>query len=242
MSLSKNHIKRLKKYKLKKFRDADGIFIVEKWKNIDIFLKAGYKPVELYASVPPSTDIPYNEISPKTLKEISLLKNPYDAYAVFRKPRPPVFDPAQTTIFLYRIQDPGNLGTVIRSAAWFGVEQIVCSPGSTDFYHPKTLQSAAGAWVNVRLFQMPFEELIRKTSLPVWAADMNGENMFETDFPEKFVLVMGNEGSGIPVNIKEKSGKIISIPGSQKFSTESLNVSIATGIIIAEWFRNKSKQ
>ncbi len=242
-SLTKNKIKFLRKLKQKKYRDAEGVFIVERLKNILPFLENGHKPLELYTTVeihyPLLKDIPVIRISPDQLQQISSLQNPYDALAVFQKPQERSFKPEGMILLLDHISDPGNLGTLLRTADWFGIRQVVCSPGSVDIYNPKTVQASMGALAKVRVFYEEPEKIISQHKLPLFLAHMQGENLFRTELPENCFVLLGNEAQGIsPAYMKLPHTKI-SIPPRNKPAVESLNVAISGAIIMAHWAKNK---
>ncbi len=240
MALSKNRIKQLRKLHTKKHRDATGHFIVERLKAIEIFLQAGYRPVEFYVleGVHPPGEIPYETVTKGELKQISALKSPYDALAVFKKPAwQPDFE--RSFLYLDHINDPGNLGTIIRTADWFGMRQVVCSPGSADVFNPKAVQATMGALANVKVFYMQPDDFFNQVKHPVWAADMRGQNVFTLHWPEEFVLVMGNEANGISASLKKYIQRRITIPHAADKRTESLNVAISASVIMAQWFAHR---
>ncbi len=240
MALSKNRIKHIRKLHTKKYRDQTGLFIVERLKAINLFLHAGFKPVELYA-IPDSPGLPQVPFLPVTkaeLQRISTLKKPYDALAVFPKPawKP---DYRQSFLYLDHINDPGNLGTVIRTADWFGVRQIVCSPGSADVFNPKTVQATMGALANLKVFYIEPADFFPRINLPVFAAGMQGENTFNIPWPHRAVLVLGNEAHGISPELIPYTNRQITIPHDPAKKSESLNVAIAAAVILGTWFAHR---
>ncbi len=242
-TLSKNKIKYIKKLRLKKYRDTEGLFIVEKLKTIVPYLENGFELVELYSTE--DFDHPQVEnhkvltISHKELKQISNLKNPHDALAVFKKPTIKELELKGMLLGLESIQDPGNLGTIIRTAEWFGIKQIVCSEDTADIYNPKTIQAAMGSLAHMQVYYTSLEKWLKNARLPVVITDMQGKNVFDFNFPDDFILILGNEGHGVSHSIRNLAREAISIPGHPSHQTESLNVSVAGAIVMAEWFNQR---
>jgi len=138
------------------------------------------------------------------------------------------------------IQDPGNLGTLIRLADWFGIAQIICSEDTVDFYNPKVIQASMGSFVRVNIVYQNLENFLQKTKNPIIGTDMEGSNFYQFAFPDRFNLVLGNEGNGIRPEIEKLLTDKITIPRfGQSKATESLNVSMAAGIILGQIFKGK---
>jgi len=167
---------------------------------------------------------------------MSLLQHPKDSIAVCElKNQTPIS--ADIQLVLDNIQDPGNLGTIIRLADWFGIEQIICSENTVDFYNPKVIQATMGSFTRVNIVYQNLKELLQNTDRPVFGTDMTGKNLYKTDFPKSFYLVLGNEGNGISPEIKNLVTENLTIPRFGRLqSTESLNVSMAAGIILGQVF------
>ena len=177
------------------------------------------------------------EISPNELKKISFLQHPKDSVAVCELREEKLLKNVPIQLILDGIQDPGNLGTIIRLADWFGISQIICSEDTVDFYNPKVIQASMGSFVRVNIVYENLEENLTNSPYPILGTDMEGENIFNFPFPEKFNLVLGNEGNGIRPEIKKIITEIITIPRFGKSqATESLNVSMAAGIILGQIF------
>jgi TrmH family RNA methyltransferase len=140
------------------------------------------------------------------------------------------------TLLLDEIQDPGNLGTIMRIADWFGIPNVICSTNCADAYNPKTIQATMGAFLRVRTFRLNLTEFCRNFSaLPVYGAVLGGENLFQTKLNKNALIVIGNEGKGISPDMIQQLTHRIEIPANGQ--AESLNAAIATGIICAA-FRN----
>ena len=160
-----------------------------------------------------------------------------------RKSREKFFMSALETriqIILDGIQDPGNLGTIIRLADWFGIEQIICSNDTVDVYNPKVIQATMGSFLRVNVVYTNLESYLTNYKYPVFGTDMDGKNIYKTEFPAKFSVIFGNEGNGIRPSTEELISQMITIPRFGKYkSTESLNVSMSAGIILGQIFSNK---
>ena len=180
-----------------------------------------------------------HQITERELQKISLLQHPKDSVAVCELQENKSIE-APVQLVLDNIQDPGNLGTIIRLADWFGIEQIICSPNSVDVYNPKVIQATMGSFTRVNVVYQEIEQLLEEADRPVFGTDMVGKNLYSIDFPERFYLILGNEGNGIRPIIKKLVSDNITIPRFGKLqSTESLNVSMAAGIILGQIFSQK---
>jgi len=245
-SLSARLQKLVRKLHSKKYRDRTGLFLVERLKNIDAYMQAGWTP-EFFVTLHPETfpyagAAPVYEVSREVLSRIGTLKNPYDMLAVFRK-RPPCHRcPLRGLIpILDNVQDPGNLGTVMRTADWFGITCIYATPGSVDAYHPKTVQAAMGAQARVRVCHRAVDDFRTPDDIPLWAASMEGENLFTASLPRNFFLLFGNEGHGYSPEWKSLLRRTVRIPAAPGKVSESLNLSVSAAVCMAEWFRRYGK-
>ena len=212
---------------------VEGNKIIKELKNSPFIIR------EIYSNDDTGLDFAKSKIRPITereLKKISLLQHPKDSVAVCElRNQSPI--PADIQLVLDNIQDPGNLGTIIRLADWFGIEQIICSENTVDFYNPKVIQATMGSFTRVNIVYQNLKELLQNTDRPVFGTDMTGKNLYKTDFPKSFYLVLGNEGNGISPEIKNLVTENLTIPRFGRLqSTESLNVSMAAGIILGQVF------
>jgi len=239
--VSKSQIKLITSLQQKKYRIKHDLFFVEGTKVIQEFYGAGWKIYALFSTekldfVPESK---VTLISENELKKISALKSPNKALAVFYLPKPEILQQIDFMVALDGIRDPGNLGTIIRLCDWFGIKQIICSEDTVDCFNPKVLQASMGSLARVQLHYLDLEDFFdRVNKLPVYGAFMDGENVYKEKLPRQAVLLMGNEGSGISSTLEKSISKRISIPqfGSQQ-QTESLNVAMATSILLSEFHR-----
>ncbi len=239
--VSKNQIKLITSLQQKKYRQKNDLFFAEGTKVISEFYKSGWKLHTLFSTenlpfIPPSkTEL----ISDPDLKKISALKTPHTALAVFYIPEQLKEIESTFTVVLDGIQDPGNLGTIIRLCDWFGVKQLVCSIDTVDCFNPKVVQSSMGSLSRVNVVYTDLEDFLSKNNnLPVYGAFMDGENIYRQKLPKNAILVLGNEGNGISSKTEQLITSKITIPrfGPDQL-TESLNVSTAAAIILSEFHR-----
>lgn len=238
--LTAHKIKVFQSLEKKKFRQKYNLFLVEGNKIISELKNSRYKIKEIFSTEPSEIQFPKTEvhlISERDLKKISFLQSPKDSVAVVEIPEPNFLPNQNIQIILDGIQDPGNLGTIIRLCDWFGIEQIICSLDTVDLYNPKVIQSTKGSFTRVNVYYTDIEEFLQNSDSENIGTDMVGENIYQFCFPEKFNLILGNEGNGMRPNVEKLVSKNVTIPrfGKNK-STESLNVSMATGIILGQIF------
>jgi TrmH family RNA methyltransferase len=241
--LSKSQINLLKSLQHKKFRREHGFFLVEGHKSIIEFINSDYQVDTVYhiSAFDPkvlklSQKINLCEISVTELEKISSLKTPQDVVALVRMPQWPILEQSDLegkfSLVLDGIQDPGNLGTIIRIADWFGMEHVICSEDTVDVYNPKVIQACMGSLARVSVHYIDLSELLSSIKLPVFGALLDGENIYDINFGTGGLVVMGNEGNGIRPEIQKRITQAITIPRVGK--AESLNVAIATAIFCSE--------
>lgn len=210
-------------------------------KSVQEFLKSDFQLDKIYA-VETKFDLTLNDkieiISVDELKKISFLKTPNQVLAVFKMPMVQKAKLKGLTLALDSINDPGNLGTIIRLCDWFGIEQIICSIDTVDCYNPKVVQSTMGSLTRVNVLYFDLKEFITAYNDEVFGTFMEGNNIYQADLPKKGMIVMGNEANGISSEIEKLITQKISIPafGTQQ-ETESLNVATATAIVLSEFKR-----
>ena len=183
------------------------------------------------------------EVTQEELIRASLQKTPQDVLAIFEQPSYEMQAEVisrSLCLALDDIQDPGNLGTIIRVADWFGIEHIFCSLGTVDVYNPKTIQATMGALARVKLHYCDLPSLIASLAdIPVYGTFLDGDNMYEKELTSHGLIVMGNEGNGVSAEVGRLVNERLYIPNypPQRETSESLNVAMATGIICAEFRR-----
>ena len=239
MSLSKNHIKLITSLSQKKYRQKHKLFVVEGVKVVQEFLNSSYE-LEIVFSTDTdfsSTD-KFIEVTDQELKKISSLKNPNKVLAIFKIPNQ--INPIMGGLILAldSINDPGNLGTIIRLCDWFGIEQLVCSNETVDCFNSKVVQASMGSLTRVAISYLDLKKYLQNASVPIFIADMDGLNVYKTKLPDSAVLVLGNEANGISDEIKQLVTTKITIPRYGAFQqTESLNVATASAILLSEFRR-----
>lgn len=246
--LSKNKQKLLRQLASKKHRDELGLFIAEGPKVVGDLL--GHLDCHLVFATRSWLDAnrveadEVIEVTQEELERISLLKTPRDVLAVFRHPadKDALQAPAhELTLALDGVQDPGNLGTIIRIADWFGINHIFCSPDTADAFSPKTVMATMGAIARVQVHYLPLSELFAAcgAEVPVYGTFLDGTNIYEQPLSSNGVVVMGNEGNGISPAVAECINRRLFIPSfpPERPTSESLNVAIATAITCAEFRR-----
>ena len=239
MSLSKNHLKLITSLSQKKYRHKYKLFVVEGVKVVQEFLNSSYELEILFSTESSFSYLDsFIEVSEQELKKISSLKTPNKVIALFKIPVEKNSSPSGLIVALDAINDPGNLGTIIRLCDWFGIDQLLCSKETVDCYNTKVVQSSMGSLTRVAISYIDLKEYLTSVSIPVFIADMDGDNIYEMKPPTSAVLVMGNEANGISNYIKEIVSTKITIPryGDSQL-TESLNVATATAILLSEFRR-----
>lgn len=246
--LSKNQIKSIVSLHSSKNRRKESKFIAEGVKIVEELLNSDFKIAAIFAV---SDWVEDNEgcaehifqVSEKELQRISMLKTPNKVLAVVDFPEINAldFEDGDLVLALDTIQDPGNLGTIIRIADWFGINKIVCSNDTADVFNPKVVQATMGAFSRVKLYYTNLANWISNLpeKTPVYGTILNGDNMYETELSESGVIIMGNEGNGISGEVQQLLSKGIKIPAYGNSQMESLNVAVATSIICAEFRRKK---
>lgn len=247
MSVSKNDIKFVQSLRLKKFRQKYNNFIAEGEKiAAEALLSDTCQIIRIFALpewlhentaklslISPSA---ITEAGENDLAKISTLSTPNKVLMVLEAPQPGELPVIQTALYLDDVQDPGNLGAILRIADWFAVPQVFCSPGSVDIYNPKVVQASMGAFLRVDSQEVELEILLRRQpELPVLGAVLDGENLFTAPLPSSGLLVVGNESKGIRPATQQLLSHRISIPRAPGGGAESLNAAVATGIITSWW-------
>lgn len=238
--VSKSELKYIQSLSDKKVRLETGCFIAEGVKLVGEMIAAGYPIRAIYALDSwdaPDTSIEVNRVEAFELEKMSLLQTPNQVVAVAKMPSKTdaINLTGKLTIVLDGIQDPGNLGTIIRIADWFGVQQIVASEDTVDVYNPKVIQATMGSFMRVSVAYKNIADWLPTLQLPVYGALLEGENIFTTTLPKQGILVIGSEAKGIRENCIDFITHPVTIP--KIGGAESLNAGVATGIIVAQLTR-----
>ena len=246
--LSKSEVKYIQSLHQKKFRDNHGVFVAEGPKVVaelidqHIFpLKKIYAIESWFLENGASLQLKNEQVSivkDHELEKISFLTTPNQVLAIFGYRSESEFSPneSKVTLMLEEIRDPGNFGTIIRTADWFGINDIVCSVNCVDMYNPKVVQSTMASLGRVNVFYTSLSHVLDKFShLPLYATALTGQSLNAVEVKKPSFLLIGNEGSGVSPKMLERADKLLTIPGEG--GAESLNAAVATGILLYAFTR-----
>ena len=250
--LSKALQKRISSLENKKHRKESGLFVAEGGKTVLDLLTAGLKADKLIATTEwlqqhvISADAEVIEVSNEEMKRISFQQAPQGMMGIFHQPQytmDPTVPERELCLALDNVQDPGNLGTIIRIADWFGIENIYCSIGTADIYNPKTIQATMGAVGRVKVHYIDLPAFIAslKEKTAIYGTFLDGDDIYKKELTTAGLIIMGNEGNGISKECSKHVTEKLFIPNypTGRETSESLNVSVATAIICSE-FRRRS--
>ena len=232
--ITKNQIKLIKSLRVKKNRIQSGFFIAEGEKIIDELLQSKLETVHIFSTVNKySFSDYYIPIKNAQLKQISYLKTPNKVVGLFKIPKNSVIDFNSNIIALEEINDPGNLGTIIRLCDWYGLKNIICSTNSVDCYNPKVIQASMGSISRVNISYMDLEKLVADKNHKTVMADLKGEKLRNFNFSKNQIIFFGSESNGFSKKISSKIENKITIEGLNN-NVESLNLATSVGIILYE--------
>ncbi len=248
--LSKNQIKYLRSLRLGKFRETNRSFLAEGVKLVDDLqnsrfeirsIFATHSWIESHSNLKTSGEYPVQEVTADELKKISNLVTPNEVLAVAGYPEPAAPDPGtfgKMILVLDRIQDPGNLGTIIRTADWFDIRHIFWSRDTADVYNPKVIQATMGSICRVDVHYADIRQLLTGLgkSWHIYGTAADGENIYQADLKFPAVILIGNESRGISEELHPLLNQKIGIPSGSE-GAESLNASVAAGIVCSEFYR-----
>jgi TrmH family RNA methyltransferase len=248
--VSKSQISFIKSLQQKKFRKEHSLFVAEGNKSVTEFITSGYEISTIYHTpaydaklLKLSKKVNFQDISVADMQKISSLTTPQEVLAVIHIPEWPNLSKDslrdQFTLVLDGVQDPGNLGTIIRTADWFGITNIICSEDTVDAYNPKVVQATMGSLARVNLHYTNLASLLPQLKLPIFGAMLDGNNIYTANFGTEGLVVMGNEGNGLRPEIQQLITQAITIP--RLGGAESLNVAIATALFCGELSRKRFK-
>lgn len=241
--ISKNQIKLISSLHQKKYRQLHQLFIAEGEKVIAEFLASKYDLDSLFIT-DETTVFDYidqkNLISTADLNKISCLTTPNNCLAVFKIPIQKQSDNNGLILVLDGIQDPGNLGTIVRLCDWFGITNLICSTNTVDLYNPKVVQATMGSMARVTVTYCEINTYLKQVAVPVYGTFMDGATIYDQNLPNHAVLILGNEGNGISPEIERLVTQKVAIPrfGSLQ-KAESLNVASAAAIFLSEFKRKQ---
>lgn len=252
--ISKNKIKFIRSLEYKKHRKTEGLFVAEGPKVVGDLLDAGFKARILvgkkeYLATINHTAGEIIEVTDEELHKVSFLQHPQDVLGVFEtavNSQMPIPDPISLCLALDGVQDPGNLGTIIRIADWFGIKRIYCSTDTADAFSPKTIQATMGSIARVGITYTDLEQLIDSLpeDTPIYGTLLDGNNIYKEELTDGGIIVMGNEGNGISGRIRQRINRRLLIPNYPKgqATADSLNVAVATAITCSEFRRRKESR
>jgi TrmH family RNA methyltransferase len=244
--ISKNQIKHIQSLHKARGRKKARQFIVEGPKAVGELLKSDFKVNEVFATEAWCAENTHlfpavEQISPRELERISNQKQPNQVLAVVEMPEVNAAPARIEGLYLVldTIQDPGNLGTIIRIADWFGINEVICSPDTADLFNPKVVQSTMGSISRVRVSYTALPDWLEQVAgqVPVYGTLLSGDNIYNTDLSPKGLIIIGNESKGISADVAFYVSQSIKIPSYGASETESLNAAVATGIVVAEFRR-----
>jgi TrmH family RNA methyltransferase len=245
--LTQSEIKKIRSLEKKKYRKELNLFVVEGEKMVKELLNSNFKVKTIYATqdyqLPENNkEFEYMTISEKNLERISQLKTPNKVLALAQIPHNSDIIANGLTIALDNIQDPGNMGTIIRTASWFGISSIICSKNTVDIYNSKVIQSTMGGIFKIETTYTDLEEFLiaeQRKGTPVYGTLLDGDNLYSSPLQNNGIIVMGNESKGLSPEIRQLITHPIRIPDypDGHGAIESLNVGIAAAIVMAEFRR-----
>ncbi len=235
--LSKNELKYIQSLCHKKQRQETGLFLAEGPKLVEELLESDYTVKGVYATEDwPGKNrpgIPVQLVSEQELEKISVLQTPNQVLAIVAQQTPqkePVLRD-QLVLVLDGIQDPGNMGTIIRIADWFGISQVIASEDTVELYNPKVIQSTMGSFMRVSVWYKPLLSFLKESNTAVYGALLDGRNVYQQEVLKEGLLVIGNESKGIRAELLPQISYPLTIPRIGK--AESLNAAVATGILLS---------
>ena len=247
--ISKNKIKYIRSLELKKNRNKEGKFVAEGFKVVDDLL--ALQPADLIVATQEwlhgkhfADQTEVIEVTEEELKKVSFLQHPQQVLAVFRQATSGDYsiNTNELSLALDGVQDPGNLGTIIRIADWFGITHIYCSQDTADVYNPKVVQATMGSIARVKVEYGNLLALVESlpADVPVYGTLLDGDNIYQQTLENRGLIVMGNEGKGISPALAKKVNHRLLIPNfpEGRATADSLNVAIATAITCSEFRRN----
>lgn len=234
--ISKAQVKWVRSLQTKKHRDEQGVFVAEGEKCVNDLRQS----FELLMHITP------DNASSTEIEQMSSLRTPQGIIGVFRKREDQVPSPAeladgQLLLALDGIQDPGNLGTIIRTCDWFGIYDIICTKDTADCYNPKVVQATMGALSRVKVHYVDLPMVLDKLNIPIYVTALDGDNLYDATLSESGIIVMGNEGNGVSNQVQELATRKLLIPNFPvgRSTSESLNVGVATAVVCAEFRRRQ---
>ena len=252
--LSKNRLRDLLLIHQKKHRELEGLFLAEGAKIVPELLRSNFPVNEIFAlqswvdlnkALLSKRSIPFTVITQQDLERLSQLQTPQEVIALCSKPNEdqPILKSGALYLFLDSIRDPGNMGTLIRLADWFGIDAIFASNDCVEWTNPKVIQASMGSFIRMRPKYVDSVSFLKEASLicPVYATDLEGENIYTASFKPEGLLIISNEAHGLNPALEKLVSKKIHIPAAPKVggTAESLNAAIAAAVVLGEFYRQR---
>ena len=238
MMLSRSEVRQIQQLKHKRTRDELGMFCVEGVKSVIEGLRADFEPVlsvttsaQLQAEFEQKYKMHLRVVEAQVMKKCTHFSTPSEVLVVFKKPTVVPLPHDQWIVALDEIQDPGNLGTLMRTLDWFGFRHLLCSLNTVDCFNPKTVQASMGSYTRVSCLYEDLPKAFERLKLPLYGADLKGQALTEMNFEPKGILVLGNEGHGLSDLVKQRIDHFITIPSADDSQVESLNAAVSGAII-----------
>ncbi len=248
-TLSKNQLKNLAAYRLQKNCDSDNLFVVEGVRMCEEALLSGFQVITICGTsewlkenasrIPEGAEC--YEVGAEQLERLSNQRTPNKVWMLMERSQPSAHN-SNLILALDGLQDPGNMGTILRTADWFGVREIICSCDTVSCYNPKVVQSTMGAIFRTRITYWDLEEQLlklEKEGFALYSAMLDGESLYEARLSKPAVLVVGNEGRGVSPSVAALVSHKLTIPNIGR-TCESLNAAVATGILVNEFCKGSS--
>lgn len=244
--ISKNRISQIRKLHAKKFRDEEGLFLVEGYKCVEMLCGSDFKIEEIFATETALRDNDWlRPLSPtlitaEEMSRISTMQTPPELLAIAQqRTNLPKIPNNQPVLVLDHISDPGNLGTIIRTADWFDIQHIVCSPDCVELYNPKVIQATMGSFAHVNVHKLPLVPFLQNEGQHrrILGTFLNGTDIRTLDFQPSDIVVIGNESNGISDEVAQTVTQRITIPSAAqgRETAESLNAAIAAAVVMFSW-------
>ena len=227
--VSKNTISRIRKLHTKKFRDESGLFLVEGYKSVEMLSRSDFLVEEIFATE--------NAVAADEMARISTMQTPPELLAIAKQRSEVQNVPdSEPLLVLDHISDPGNFGTIVRTADWFGIRHIVCSPDCVEFYNPKVIQATMGSFAHIRVHRCELVPFLQKAGdRRILGTFLNGVSINEFQFQKRDIVVIGNESNGISAEVAQTVTHRITIPAAESCAAESLNAAVAAAVVMYRW-------
>jgi TrmH family RNA methyltransferase len=236
--INNREIKLINSLKRKKNRIEEGLFVVEGEKNAEELLHSNFQTIRIYATKDWSNEVEHIKISVKELDRISSLSTPNRVLALVKVPEQELINTSITSLVIDGVNDPGNLGTIIRTANWFGIKQVICSSNSVDKFNPKVIMASMGAIFKTNVLYTDLHQFLSDSKLPIYGALLEGESLYNVKLNNPCSLLLGSESHGISKELIPLITNKTTIPGGE--NTESLNLGVSAAIYCSEYFKQNS--